>query len=239
MDLGAIFSGLMPKPQNASQSAQPNTPVNSDIPMSKDQPGSLMQQWNTFLGQPGNRAAVTQFGLQMLQPIGLGQSLSGQIGQAIGAAGDAKSRVAESKAKTDLMTAQAGYYSDRANGGTASMLVDQRQKDAAYRQFFLTALKNRDPLSLDDPLASWQKFQQEDPQGAAQWLEELNKVWLQTQGRPDADDGSGLPAAPTSLTGAVSPTPQAAPAGGKPLIAVGPGGKRIQYNYATKQWDPI
>ena len=145
MDLGAIFSGLMPSARNQSPAAQPNVPANSDIPMSKDQPGSLMDQWNTFLGQPGNRAAVAQFGLQMLQPIGLGQSLSGQIGQAVGAAGDTKARVQKQQLEGDLTKAQTDYYSGRANGGTASGMVERRQLDAAYRTFLA-----ENAASIDD-----------------------------------------------------------------------------------------
>lgn len=45
-----------------------------------------------FLENPADRAALLQIGLNLMQPIGFGQTVGGHIGQAIGAGGEAASR---------------------------------------------------------------------------------------------------------------------------------------------------
>ena len=74
---------------------------------------SLGKQWNTFLGQPGNAAAMIQFGIKAMQPISPGQSVMGHIGNAIGAAGEAKQRVTQTRTDTRAKEAQTNYYEGR------------------------------------------------------------------------------------------------------------------------------
>lgn len=48
----------------------------------------LAAQWNSFLSDPNGRAALLSMGLQMMQPVGLGQTPGGHLAQSIGNAGE-------------------------------------------------------------------------------------------------------------------------------------------------------
>lgn len=55
--------------------------------------GGLVGQWKSWLSDPANQSALTQFGVSLMQPVGLGQTALGHVGQAIGSAGAAAGRV--------------------------------------------------------------------------------------------------------------------------------------------------
>ena len=56
------------------------------------QPTALQQDWKTWLSRPENRAGLIQAGIALMQPLQMGQSPIGQVGQAIGQGVEAKSR---------------------------------------------------------------------------------------------------------------------------------------------------
>lgn len=226
MDIGAALSNLLPGARNAAP--QQNTPATSDVPMSPDQPNSLVKEWESFLNQPGNRAAVAQFGVNMLQPIGLGQSFAGHVGQSVGAAGEAKQRVVANEQDKNLKAAQADYYSGRANGGTASALVNQRQEDAAWRQYLSKAIEGLDPV---DPYGEAQRMMKEEPERWQQFLQQTQEMWDQI--RSSGGDPNAAPTIPASLTQAVQPGMSMS----KPITATGPNGQKMRYNPTTKQWE--
>lgn len=73
------------------------------------EPAQAQGQWDDWLQRPGNRTALLQMGINLMQPVGVGQSPMGQFGQAVGAAGEAvgrqeasdlKERVADAKMQT-------------------------------------------------------------------------------------------------------------------------------------------
>lgn len=210
--LGAFLDNLMPAAQNAPPPE--NVPATSDMAMSSSQPNSLLKEWESFMNQPGNRAAVVQFGLNMMQPVGLGQTFMGHVAQSVGAAGDTKQKVVKNQQEADLTAAQTDYYSGRANGGTASTLVNQRARDAAYRSFYMKQVEQLDPYG--DPGAAYAELQR-DPQKFAEWEARVNALWKQMAGEPGSplnnpqlDDGSGTNL-PTTLTNAVAPPGMGAP----------------------------
>jgi hypothetical protein len=55
-------------------------------------PAQAAGQWDDFLNRPGNRQALLQIGLNMMQPLAMGQTVGGHIGQAVGAGGEAVDR---------------------------------------------------------------------------------------------------------------------------------------------------
>lgn len=57
-------------------------------------PATAAAGWDDWLQRPGNRTALLQIGLNLMQPPGFGQTVAGQVGQAIGAGGEAQARVA-------------------------------------------------------------------------------------------------------------------------------------------------
>lgn len=80
----------------------------------------LAGQWRSWIDAPGNRAALLQFGISLMQPMGYGQNALGHVGQALGSAGEAVQRQRgqqlkeeEAASKMDLRAAQA----ERAEAG--------------------------------------------------------------------------------------------------------------------------
>lgn len=57
------------------------------------EPGKLLDGWNSWVDKPNNRAALMQFGIAMLQPMGMGENASGHFANAVGSAGEAHQRV--------------------------------------------------------------------------------------------------------------------------------------------------
>lgn len=129
----------------------PFTPGPTDDPTANlpdyDTFGKIKDQWNTFLDQPGGRAALLSAGLSLMQPPSFGDTPTAQIGRAIGAGGEALSRqevmdtkLREAASKEDLRTAQANTAA--ANAGTAEaraataagrLQVQQEQLEHAKR----------------------------------------------------------------------------------------------------------
>lgn len=50
--------------------------------------GGLRERWKGFLSNPDTRAALLQFGSSQLQPMAVGQTFLGQLGQSLGSAGE-------------------------------------------------------------------------------------------------------------------------------------------------------
>lgn len=73
-------------------------------------PATASSQWDAWMERPGNRQALLQMGLQMMQPVAIGQTAGGHIAQSIGAGGEAYTRNAlmdEKSALADAKLAQA------------------------------------------------------------------------------------------------------------------------------------
>lgn len=98
-----------------------------------EQQGDLAQRWRGFLADPESRAALMQFGLQLSQPVALGQNTLGHIGQSIGAGGEAAGRVRaeerteaeaarrerETDSRSELRSAQADSAAARSSAAEA------------------------------------------------------------------------------------------------------------------------
>jgi hypothetical protein len=73
-----------------------------------EQKVDLASQWKGWIENPENRTALMQFGLSMMQPIGLGQTSLGHFGQAVGEGGEAVDR----RRKMELLEEEAGSRQD-------------------------------------------------------------------------------------------------------------------------------
>jgi len=69
-------------------------------------PAQASGQWDDWLQRPGNRTALLQMGLQMMQPVGIGQSVGGHIAQSVGAGGEAVARQETSDLKERVADAK-------------------------------------------------------------------------------------------------------------------------------------
>jgi hypothetical protein len=103
-DFGSAFTG---------QSATPSV-----------DPAGAMDQWTDWLQRPGNRSAMLQMGLQMMQPVGIGQTAGGHIAQSIGAGGEAMARADTSDLKERVAEAKMQTADER-------LRISQQQADAS------------------------------------------------------------------------------------------------------------
>ena len=92
-----------PVPQGAE--AQPSQAAGSDV----------AGAWRDWLGNAENRASLMQFGVAMLQPIGIGQTATGHFGQALGQAGEAATRVRNEDLARRKAEAEISYKEERGN----------------------------------------------------------------------------------------------------------------------------
>lgn len=67
-------------------------------------PAAASGQWDDWLQRPGNRTALLQMGLQMMQPVGIGQTVGGHIAQSVGAGAEAVDRRETSELKDTIAT---------------------------------------------------------------------------------------------------------------------------------------
>lgn len=70
------------------------------------EPAEAQGQWDDWLQRPGNRSALLQMGLQMMQPVGIGQTVGGHIAQSVGAGGEAVARQEASDLKERVADAK-------------------------------------------------------------------------------------------------------------------------------------
>lgn len=139
VDLTNPLGGLVPAQQGPEVIPNPSPEQQSDI----------AGQWKNWMANEGNRAALMQFGIAMMQPVGLGQTPLGHFGQAVGSVGELGTRREEAErkerelsSKEELRSAQAQVAEARAGaagsgaGRAADRLVHQRERlasDEAHR----------------------------------------------------------------------------------------------------------
>jgi hypothetical protein len=67
------------------------------------------------MGDPENRASLMQFGISMLQPVGVGQSQLGHFASSIGQAGEAAGRVRAEQMAQDKLASETNLKEQSAN----------------------------------------------------------------------------------------------------------------------------
>ena len=112
----------------------------------------LNKEWTDFLSVPANRSAMIQMGVNLLQPIGLGQSTVGHIGQAIGAGAEAYDRArtqeeaaASSQRELDIRQQQADADTARAQQSgltAAALLANSRAQANSFEAFLMKAAQS-------------------------------------------------------------------------------------------------
>ena len=125
----------------------------------------LTQQWDDFLQRPGNRQALLQIGLNLMQPVGFGQTTGGHIAQAIGAGGEAvdrsaaldlKERMADAKledADARLEIAQQNANANTSRANTAARRLEQAgSKKGGLTEAFRARAARQDAQNFDRQL---------------------------------------------------------------------------------------
>lgn len=108
----------------------------------------MLEQWGAALRDPGMRAGIMQMGLQLMQPMGFGQSSLGHLAQAVGAGGEASTRVEDQALKDQL--AQSRMDAQNATLGLGQARVDIGNRNATTREKALQARTAGGGLSAKD-----------------------------------------------------------------------------------------
>lgn len=120
---------------------------------------TLKGQWDQFLADPKGRGALASFGLALMQPVGVGQSTVGHVGQAIGNAGEAvqeantrDQKQSEAESKAALREARATAAETRAGAAqsraeTAAMRAGAMGDRLGFQQRDIEAKNERNRLS--------------------------------------------------------------------------------------------
>lgn len=102
-------------------------------------PAEATKGWDDWLQRPGNRTALLQIGLNLMQPTAIGQTTAGHVAQAIGAGGEAQARVATQDLKEQqvddklalanqrLAIAQQNADANTSRAGTAASIAANRK----------------------------------------------------------------------------------------------------------------
>ena len=134
--LGIAKGEGTPEGYDPGMEADGTHPTAAAPPPAKQKP--LAGAWKDFLNAPGNHAALIQFGIKALQPISPGQTPIGHLANAVGEAGEARTRNIEQTADAEMKRAQTDYYSGRTtylqNGGARGQLTANQIQNAAWRQ---------------------------------------------------------------------------------------------------------
>lgn len=116
MDSGQAFAGDVVQPQDGA--------TGFDV-------GKLSQEWKTWLDDPQNKAALMQFGISLMQPVGLGQSALGHLGQAVGAGGEAANRLAKEQLNEEEATSKQGLRESQATAAEQRATTAQARLEGA------------------------------------------------------------------------------------------------------------
>lgn len=137
-DVGGAFTG---------QAAVPPAP--------RVDPAQASGQWDDWLNRPGNRTALLQMGLQLMQPVGIGQSVGGALAQGIGAGGEAVGRSEEADLKERTADAKLEVANEK-------LRIAQQQADASTLRATSSAARaaNRNIGGLTDVVRA--RFARED-----------------------------------------------------------------------------
>lgn len=204
-------------PQGGDNSGQPTVQQGRDTapPAPGFSPGNLYDSWNKWIDKPNNRAALMQFGIAMLQPVGMGETGVSHFANAVGAAGQAGQRVteqqqAQEKHESEIDTRETRARAAETSANAAEMRAIYGQENAQLRaQNAQTSNLARMLSAQAAARAKYDNYQLITPKG-----EQLSySDWIKTpegvQAMTEAGGTPGVATAP-STTGA----PGATPAGG-------------------------
>lgn len=163
MDASAVLN--LEVPYNTADKSAPAVSVggpSSDA--SKAAPsGGLMKEWNDWLRQPGNSGALITAGLNMMQPIGVGQSTLGHIARAVGKGAEAKAEYQKTQQEAQSAQVENQYkksLGDYYAAGGASLrhsltpgqvLSDQDRNTTLYKSILDDVLKQNFDLIGQNP----------------------------------------------------------------------------------------
>ena len=123
------------------------------------QSGAAASSWHDWLTKPENQAAMMQFSINLMQPVGPGQNLMGAVGQAVGAGAEARDRAIASDA--ELKQKQIQLETERrAQESKSSEEEAQSQyyRDVGSARQLVAKLRSQDQVKSYSALSSTAKW---------------------------------------------------------------------------------
>lgn len=121
--------------------------------------------WRDWINRPNNQAALMQFGIAMMQPIGIGETPLSHAASAVGSGGEAAARVTkqglaerEASSREELRAAQAGLAGARAETAGARSDAAANRLDTA-RERLAFQQQNADTNQRIRALLGYQQYQ--------------------------------------------------------------------------------
>lgn len=200
------------KPPALGQSLQPqdqdqNQPPSGGVPNT-----DLIGGWNNWINKPNNRAALMQFGIAMLQPVGMGETGVSHFANAVGEAGQAHQRVTGEAQQAEKASTEAELRESRAraaevsaNAAETRALQSGQLSEARLQNTQLTGL-TRALTAQANARAKYDNFQLLNPQGSPGWMSYPD--WIKSpEGQSSLlEGGGGTGPTGTSPSESVSPT---------------------------------
>jgi hypothetical protein len=113
------------------QSLQPKTGDQMQGVPAEDLTGG----WNKWINKPNNRAALMQFGIAMLQPMGFGETGLGHLASSVGSAGEAHQNVTKEAQQAEKSSTEAELRESRARAAeTTSNAAELRALQTGENQ---------------------------------------------------------------------------------------------------------
>src|SRR5215469_8944452 len=114
------------------------------------QPGSIRQAWSDWTSRPENNAALINFGLQMMQPVGAGLEAGGRVSTQEEARQRADEAEALKERAMELKEEETGIYGQDVRSKIAQRglgMQDSLKRQAAWNKWSLAASKPDDLVS--------------------------------------------------------------------------------------------
>jgi len=108
----------------------------------------LAGQWRDWMAEPGNRQAIMQFGINMMQPVAYGQSAAGHFGQAVGAAGEAVDRFQTAEYREREQVRKEAETKDRGDIGVHRAESYRKGQEAAQERARANTIRAQSSVDL-------------------------------------------------------------------------------------------
>lgn len=135
------------------------SPFAPDVAPPEQPQGGLLDRWKNFFSDQASQAALINAGAQLMQPMGFGQTPLGHLGRAIGAGGEAATRVGEmdrkasdTESKIFQREAQADTAAKRAQVAEANSNTAAARAQASIQALGFTNELNRQKALTQETL---------------------------------------------------------------------------------------
>lgn len=190
----AMFPNGVPIPQpKPARPEQATTPTAA----SPEEGGDIRSGWQTFLSDPANRAGLLQFGLSMMANSGSGNTITENVGSALGAGMAARGSALQMEAE---QTSEGRKEKRAQQMHDATLGLRKAQTQKTLRQPKEKGPSTSGQVTQKDYAKEWIKFvkdarKNEDERTIAELRGEFDEMWSAATTPPGAAPAGATPSA--------------------------------------------